>query len=123
AVMDTEAAWALWHASIEQTRAVMLARPEALKHPRVRNQALYTLQAMIRGGFDMYVAPRQDYPCVYRQSLWSPFETPWGGPAADMVYGWCFIDGARTYRLHGRIGTNRLTDLHLFTGYFGAEGM
>ncbi|MEO5598538.1 MAG: hypothetical protein ABIQ66_07950 [Novosphingobium sp.] len=121
--MDTEAAWALWHATIEKTRAVMLARPEALAHSRVRDQALYTLQAMIRGGFDMYVAPRQDYPCVYRQSLWSPFETPWGGPAADMVYGWCFIDGTRTYRLTGRIGTNRFTDLHLFTGYFGDEDM
>lgn len=119
---DTDAAWREYLAVIERTRARMLAREEA-RHPRVREQALYGLQAMMTGGFHMYVAPRQDYPAFYKQTMWSPYETPWGGPAADMVYHWCFIDGARSYRVWGRRGTTLFADLQLFTGYFGDESM
>jgi hypothetical protein len=117
-----DAAWQNWLDVLDRVRTRMLVREEC-RHPRVREQALYGLQAMIAGGFHMYIAPRQDYPAFYKQTMWSPYETPWGGPAADMVYHWCFIDGRRSYRVWGRRGTTRFTDFQVFSGYFGDERM
>lgn len=115
--------WAQYNALVEKARTRMLARPEALQHQRVRDQAEYAVVAMQAGCHHFHALHRTDYPAFYRQTVWSPYEAPWGGPSSDMVYAWAFLDGRRTYRIHGRRGTTCLTDLQLFNGYFERDDM
>lgn len=110
--------WAEYNALVQQARERMLARPEAIAHERVRDQAEYALVAMQAGCHHFHALHRSDYPAFYRQAVWSPYETPFGGPSSDMVYAWIFLDGRRTYRIHGKRGTTRFTDLQLWNGYF-----
>ncbi|WP_288417913.1 DUF1214 domain-containing protein [uncultured Novosphingobium sp.] len=118
----TEAAnpWIEYNALVAKARDRMLARPEA-RHQRVADQAEYALAAMQAGCHHFHVLYRANYPAFYRQTVWSPYEAPWGGPSSDMVYAWVMLDGRRTYRIRGKRGTTRLTDLQLFNGYFERE--
>ncbi|MGE0386362.1 MAG: DUF1214 domain-containing protein [Gammaproteobacteria bacterium] len=117
----SDPAWQAWLAALDAVRRRMLGRPEAIAHPRVREQALYALQAVTIGAHQMYLLPRQDY--AQFQTRWHPFLLNWGGPASVMRYQWCFIDGRRSYRIRGRRGTTCFTDLQVFSGYFGDERM
>ena len=120
---DTSASdtvWAQYNALVETARRRMLSRPES-RHPRVADQAEYALVAMQAGCHHFHALHRADYPAFYRQTVWSPYEAPWGGPSSDMVYAWAFLDGRRTYRVWGKRGTTRFTDLQLFNGYFEKE--
>lgn len=116
-----EQGWREYHATIEATRTRLLARPE-LQAPAMQAMANYAIASLIAGGVQFYLAPRQDCPVFYRDAIWSPL-IPWGGPASDMVYRWCFLDGKREYRITGRKGSVLFTDFHLFDGYLGAESM
>lgn len=116
-----EAGWREYHATIEQTRTRLLARPE-MQDAAMRAMAQYAIASLIAGGFQFYLAPRQDCPVFYRDAVWTPL-VPWGGPASDMTYRWCFLDGRHDYRITGRKGTVLFTDFHLFDGYLGAETM
>jgi len=116
-----ETAWAEYYAIIEKTRKKLLARPE-MAHPKLRAMAQYAIASLQAGGFQFYVAPRQQYPLFYRDAVWNPIFA-WGGPASDMVYHWCFLDGQCDYRIWGKKGTTRFTDFHLFDSYWGAESM
>lgn len=116
-----EAGWREYHAYIEDTRTKLLARPE-MQDPALRAMAQYAIASLIAGGFQFYLAPRQDCPVFYRDAVWTPL-VPWGGPASDMTYRWCFLDGRQDYRITGRKGTVLFTDFHLFDGYLGAETM
>lgn len=117
----SEAAWREYHEYIENTRRKLLAREE-MQHPRLRAMAQYAIASLQAGGFQFYIAPRQDYPIFYRDAVWGPM-LAWGGPSSDMVYQWAFLDGASRYRIWGRRGTTRFTDFHLFDSYWGAETM
>lgn len=116
-----EEGWREYHAYIEDTRRRLLARPE-MHDPAMRSMAQYAIASLIAGGFQFYLAPRQDCPVFYRDAIWTPL-VPWGGPASDMTYRWCFLDGRYEYRITGRKGTVLFTDFHLFDGYLGAEAM
>lgn len=116
-----EAGWREYHAYIEQTRVKLLARPE-MQDPAMRAMAQYAIASLVAGGFQFYLAPRQDCPMFYRDAVWTPL-VPWGGPASDMTYRWCFLDGRHEYRITGRKGTVLFTDFHLFDGYLGSESM
>ena len=102
--------------------SLMLARPECAD-PRIRAQAYYTLSSLRAGVHAFHVAPRQQHPRVYRETIWGPFESPWGGPASDFVYSWLFLDGRNSYRITGRRGTTRFADMQVFTGYFANPAM
>ncbi|MBV9841027.1 MAG: hypothetical protein JOY99_05760 [Sphingomonadaceae bacterium] len=114
--------WSDYNALIAKARARMLARPEA-RHRRVADQAEYALMAMQAGCHHFHGLYRRDYPAFYRQTVWSPYEAPWGGPSSDMVYAWVMLDGQHSYRVWGRRGTTRLVDLQLFNGYFERDDM
>lgn len=116
-----EQGWADYHAAIEATRVRLLARPE-LQSPDMQAMANYSIASLIAGGFQFYLAPRPDSPAFYRDAVWTPL-IPWGGPAADILYRWCFLDGAHDYRITGTRGSVMMTDFHLFDGYFGVESM
>lgn len=120
--MKGEQAWQIYNAHIDRARQRMLTDPAA-QHRRVAEQAEYALIAMQAGCHHFHVLHRRDYPAFYRQSVWSPYEAPWGGPSSDMVYGWIFLDGRRSYRIWGKRGTTRFTDLQLFNGYFEQDNM
>ncbi len=119
--MTGDEAWADYNANIAKARARMLARPES-RHMRVADQAEFALVAMQAGCHHFRALYRADYPAFYRQTIWSPYEAAWGGPSSDMVYAWTFLDGRRTYRIWGRLGTTLFADLQLFNGYFEIEG-
>ena len=116
----SDAVWAQYNALVATARRRMLSRPES-RHQRVADQAEYALVAMQAGCHHFHALHRADYPAFYRQTVWSPYEAPWGGPSSDMVYAWVFLDGRRTYRVWGKRGTTRFTDLQLFNGYFEKE--
>lgn len=114
-------AWSEYHAYIENTRTKLLSRPD-MQDPAMQAMANYAIASLIAGGFQFYVAPRQDCPMFYRDAIWHPI-LPWGGPAADILYHWCFLDGAHDYRITVSKGTTLFTDFHLFENYIGAEDM
>lgn len=116
----SDAVWDQYNALVDSARRRMFARAEA-RHRRVADQAEYALVAMQAGCHHFHALHRADYPVFYRQTVWSPYEAPWGGPSSDMVYAWVFLDGRRTYRIWGKRGTTLFTDLQLFNGYFEKE--
>lgn len=116
----SDSVWARYNALVDTARRRMLSRPES-RHQRVADQAEYALVAMQAGCHHFHALNRTDYPAFHRQTVWSPYEAPWGGPSSDMLYAWVFLDGRRTYRIRGRRGTTRFTDLQLFNGYFEKE--
>ena len=118
----TEETWRAHRASVEAVRDRLLARPEC-RDPKVRARALYAVEAHQVGAFHVFIAPRTDYPVLYAQTVWSPFETSWGGPAPDFVYKWLFLDGRRTYRIRGSRGTSLICDFQLFDSYMSKETM
>ena len=113
----SEGAWRQYNETVDSTRQAMLSRPEAA-HAIVRAQALYALQAVQAGAFRMIVAPRRNYPNLYREEIWGPYESTWGGPASDFVYQWTFLDGRHSYRLRGKRGTTRVADMQLWNNYW-----
>lgn len=117
----TADAWREYHAYIEDTRTRLLARPD-MHDPAMQAMANYAIASLISGGFQFYMAPRTDCPVFYRDAIWSMI-FPWGGPASDILYHWCFLNGAHEYRITGRKGTTLMADFHLFQNYIGAEDM
>lgn len=116
----SDTVWLQYNELIASARRRMLSRPESRK-ARIADQAHYALIAMQAGCHHFHALHRTDYPAFYRQAVWSPYEAPWGGPSSDMVYAWVFLDGRRTYRIWGKLGSTRFTDLQLFNGYFEKE--
>lgn len=103
---------------VARALGLMQARSEYAAHPELRAGAHRALSAMRAGAHSFHVAPRLDRPRFNRQSVWNAHELTWGGPAGDMVYGWCFLDGRKTYRITGTRGTSLFADLQAFDGYF-----
>jgi hypothetical protein len=115
---DTERAWRDYLADVQTARAMVLSQPYAAD-PTVRAQGLYLIQMLQSFGFSVYVAPRQAYPNFYIHSIFLPFEKGFGAPSPDFFYRWTFLDGARRYRIWGRVGTTRWVEFQLHQGFWG----
>lgn len=115
---ETQAAWRDYLGDVEAARTMVLSQPYAAD-PTVRAQGLYLIQMLQTFGFNIYVAPRQAFPNFYIHSIFMPFEMGFGAPCPDFFYRWTFLDGARTYRIWGKVGTTRWVEFQLHKGFWG----
>lgn len=116
----SQQAWEYYLESLDSARAKVLSSPWA-RGETERAQALYYIQMLSAFGFNIYTAPRQAYPNFYTHTIFSPFEYAFGAPCPDFHYRWTFLDGSRTYRLWGRLGTTRWVELQAQWGFWGDE--
>lgn len=115
-------AQALWDRTIAQARSELLAHRHAAD-PQLLAQGHYFLGNLQTVAFNMYVAPRQQYPAFYSQSFFMPFELSWGTQNPDFLNHNAFIDGARTYRIWGNAKGTYWTTIQAMAGFWGDEKM
>lgn len=113
-----DAAWARYHATIKQQYDRINASAFA-KDPQLRVQGINFLQSLQASGFNMYMAPRQQYPALYVQQVFMPFELSWGVPNPDFLYHWTFLDGKKTYRIYGNRKGSYWSTLQVMRGFWG----
>lgn len=111
-------AWEEYLTAIDEARALVLNSRWAAD-PVACAQAQYLIQMLQAFGFNVYMAPRQRYPHFYMQTIFLPFESGFGAPCPDFHYRWSFIDGARTYRIWGKLGSTRWLELQAQRGFWG----
>jgi len=115
-------AQALWDRTIAQARGELLAHRHAAD-PQLLAQGHYFLGNLQTVAFNMYVAPRQQYPAFYTQSFFMPFELSWGTQNPDFLNHNAFIDGSRTYRIWGNARGTYWTTIQAMAGFWGDEKM
>lgn len=115
-------AQALWDKAIAQVRKELLAHRHAAD-PKLRAQGEYFIRNLQTVAFNMYVAPRQQYPAFYTQSFFMPFELSWGTQNPDFLNHNAFLDGARTYRIWGNAKGSYWTTIQAMAGFWGDEKM
>ena len=113
-------AWTYYLSCLDEARARLLSSVWATG-PTERAQAQYCIQMLAAFGFNIYCAPRQAYPNFYLQTIFLPFEYGFGLPCPDFHYRWTFLDGARDYRIHGRLGKSRWIEFQAQRGFWGDE--
>lgn len=94
---------------------------EFVQDPQLRAQGLYFLQSQEVSAFNTYIAPRQQYPALYVQSMFMPLELSWGTPNPDFLNHNGFIDGRHTYRIYGNRNGNEWATIQVFRGFWGDE--
>ena len=119
---DTEAAWRFYMDTLEEVRRDVLSL-DLSRDPAIRAQALYFLQMNQTTAFAKHLAPRPDYPSLNIHLEFMPFELTTGQSNPDFLYRWAYLDGARSYRMWGRLGTTRWTDIQVSSGHWGDETM
>lgn len=119
---ETEAAWRFYMDTLEEVRRDVLGL-DLSRDPTIRAQALYFLQMHQQTAFAKYLAPRQAYPNLNIHLEFMPFEVTTGQSNPDFLYRWTYLDGARTYRMWGRLGTTRWTDIQVSNGHWGDTTM
>jgi len=119
---DTEAAWRFYMDTLEEVRRDVLSL-DLNRDPMIRAQALYFLQMHQQTAFAKYLAPRQAYPNLNIHLEFMPFELTTGQSNPDFLYRWTYLDGTRTYRMWGRLGTTRWTDIQVSNGHWGDTTM
>jgi hypothetical protein len=116
----SQQAWEYFLESLDAARAKALGSVWA-RGEIERAQALYYIQMLAAFGFNIYTAPRQAYPNFYVHTIFLPFEYAFGAPCPDFHYRWTFLDGSRSYRIHGRLGTTRWVEMQAQRGFWGDE--
>jgi hypothetical protein len=117
-----QAAWLRYQEMARAQRERFLAS-DLITDPQIRAQGLYFLQSQEVSAFNFYVAPRQQYPALYVQSIFMPLELSWGLPNPDFLNRNGFIDCAHTYRIHGNRRGNQWATIQVFRGFWGDEVM
>jgi Protein of unknown function (DUF1214) len=115
-------AQAQWDETIARARRELLAHRHAAD-PQLLAQGLYFLGNLQTVAFNMYVAPRQQYPAFYTQSFFMPFELSWGTQNPDFLNHNALIDGAHTYRIWGNAKGSYWTTIQAMAGFWGDEKM
>lgn len=114
-------AWQAYCREINDFREWMHAQPYA-KHPMVRAQADYLAQQMPGVAFMLYGASNTGYPLIRAESFFTPLMYNNVFPNPDFLYRYVFLDGARSYRMWGKLGTARtFNDVQIFTSFFGSK--
>ena len=114
----SQQAWEEYLRTIDEARALVLNSRWAAD-PTACAQGQYLIQMLQAFGFSVYMAPRQRYPHFYMQTIFLPFESGFGAPCPDFHYRWTFIDGAKTYRISGKLGNTRWLELQAQRGFWG----
>lgn len=118
ATAASQGVWEEYLRTIDEARALVLNSRWA-DDPVACAQGQYLIQMLQAFGFNIYMAPRQNYPHFYSHTVFLPFEAGFGAPCPDFFYRWTFIDGSKTYRISGKMGTTRWLELQAQRGFWG----
>jgi hypothetical protein len=112
-----EDAWRLYRDSLEEIRADIYGSPFAASVVG-QAEAHYLFHQLQAVAFNLAIAPRQHYPRFHVALAYEPGTYTWGGPCADFLYRFAFLDGGRTYRVWGERGTTPVLDLLALNGFW-----
>jgi hypothetical protein len=87
--------------------------------PEDRPGAHYLFQQVQAVAFNRVMAPQTDYPRFYTHGQLEPMTYSLGGGCADIQYRQAFVDGAKRYRIWGRLGSAHLSLIQVMDGYWG----
>lgn len=88
--------------------------------PEEQDRAMFHVMSIEHTGFNVFVAPRQDYPSFSKtHAFHHPMTFTWGLCCPDFHYQFAFADGAGTYRITGKAGTTRWSELHVQSEFWG----
>jgi hypothetical protein len=117
---SSQDAWEYYLQCMDEARALAL-NSTWCKYPVDRAQALYNIQMLSAFGFNIYTAPRQQFPNFYTHTIFLPFEYGFGAPSPDFFYRWAFLDGTKTYRIWGNRGNTAWAEFQAQGGFWGDE--
>lgn len=95
-------------AACRESRELVEATERFSAYPDHRAQAYISLAEARSMAYTMAIAPRTELPRLHAQTSWHATTASLGQNCGDMRYAIVLLDGARTYRLHGRLGELRL---------------
>jgi len=113
-----DVAWAALEAGFGALRARLLASPLAAgTGDRVRlHRWLLQARAMVH---NFVVAPDWACPTFLTNTLFEPNTYDWLMPNPDFYYRYAFLDGTRSYRVEGRLGTAHFLEAQVIRGFWG----
>src|ERR1700761_7360077 len=91
-----ELAWGRYLKGLEEVRQNLYGSPFA-RTAQAQAEAHYLFLQLQAVAFNLAIAPRQHYPRFHISLAYEPLTYNWGGPCADFLYRFAFLDGARTY--------------------------
>lgn len=116
----SQEAWKVFHNEIDEFRAWLLSQPFA-ESSMARAQAEYLSVQMPSMTFMYYGGSHTGYPLIRTDSFFVPLLYTTGFPNPDFIYRFVFLDGARPYRLWGKLGSARLfNNVQMFSAFFGS---
>ena len=119
ATPELKAAWAAYHAALEEMRLAMEATPRFQAQPQHRAKAYHTLMEAQAQAYNFVVAPRMMQPRIFFNSGWQTDLYTLGQNCQDLLYGVTLLDGRQTYRMSGRMGDLGIFLLQVQNGIFG----
>lgn len=113
-----DAAWHAHRARVEALRERMLASPLAAD-PADRLRAHGWLLQAEAAAYNMAIAPRPSHPKLLLSTVFEPNVYSWLLPNADFLYRYAFLDGARRFRIRGRMGSAHFLEAQTIRGFWG----
>ena len=117
--MSVDQAWKNYLAVCEEMRQLFLAQDVVVKYPALAANAHFVLQQTQALAYNLVMAPRQDHPYFYLQTYLAPLIYTAHQPCPDFPYRLAFVNGARTWRIHGNRNTAHWVDIQVATGWWG----
>ncbi|HTK63819.1 MAG TPA: DUF1214 domain-containing protein [Pseudonocardia sp.] len=97
-----------FEAATAEVREMIETTERFRSYPDHRVQAYVSLAEARSMAYTMAIAPRTDVPRLHAQGSWHATTSSLGQNCQDMRYAIVLLDGARTYRLRGHLGEQRL---------------
>jgi len=114
-------AWQDFQAEANRFREWMLSQPFA-NSPLIRAQADYLAMQLPSFTFMYHGGSHTDYPLIRTDSFFVPMLYTTGFPNPDFIYRHVFLNGARRYRMWGKLGSARhMNNVQVFTAFFGSK--
>jgi hypothetical protein len=112
-----EDAWHLYLSGLTEIRENIYASPFA-RSATGQAEAHYLFHQLQAVAFNLAIAPLQHYPRFNVALAYEPLTYNWGGPCADFLYRFAFLDGSRTYRIWGERGSTPILDILALNGFW-----
>jgi hypothetical protein len=112
-----EDAWRVYLAGLNEVRENIYGSPFA-RSAAGQAEAHYLFHQLQAVAFNLAIAPLQHYPRFSTALAYEPSTYNWGGPCADFLYRFAFLDGSRTYRIWGERGSTPILDILALNGFW-----
>ena len=99
-------AWARYNAVFEEARAKIAATPRFANNPDYRRRLYRNLMQVQAMCYNFAVVPRADRPRAFVHTTYQTDFYTLGMACPDFYYVGLFLDGARRYRITGRLGAS-----------------